>query len=45
MAGRAPGDRDEVLILPGDAHAQAICETGQGEKLMRAILKLLKGNG
>jgi len=45
MAEEAPGDRNKVLILPGDAHAQAIFETNQGEKLMRAILKLLKENG
>jgi hypothetical protein len=45
MAEEAPGDRNEVLILPGDAHAQAIFETNQGEKLMRTILKLLKENG
>ncbi len=30
MAEEAPGDRNEVLILPGDAHAQAIFETNQG---------------
>lgn len=45
MAEEAPGDRNEVLILPGDAHAQAIFETNQGERLERAILKLLKESG
>lgn len=45
MAEEAPGDRNEVLILPGDAHAQAIFETNQGERLMQAILDLLKESG
>ncbi len=45
MAEVAPGDRNEVLILPGDAHAQAIFETNQGERLMQAILELLKESG
>ena len=45
MAEEAPGGRNEALILPGDAHAQAIFETDQGERLMRAILKLLIESG
>ncbi len=45
MAEEAPGSRNEVLILPGDAHAQAIFESDQGEKLMRTILERLEGNG
>ena len=45
MAERAPGSRNEALILPGDAHAQAIFETDQGERLMRAILERLRDNG
>jgi hypothetical protein len=44
MAEEAPGDRNEVLILPGDAHAQAIFETSQGERLMQAILETLNEN-
>ena len=44
MAERAPGSRSEALILPGDAHAQAIFVTDGGERLMRAILTRLKGN-
>ena len=44
MAERAPGTRNEALILPGDAHAQAIFGTDQGWKLMRAILERLKDN-
>ena len=44
MAERAPGSRSEALILPGDAHAQAIFGTDGGERLMRAILTRLKGN-
>lgn len=42
MADRAPGSRNEALILPGDAHAQAIFETDQGERLVRAILERLR---
>jgi pimeloyl-ACP methyl ester carboxylesterase len=42
MGDEAPGDRNEVLILPGEAHAQAIFETNQRERLMRAILDQLK---
>jgi len=45
MAEEAPGGRNKALILPHDAHAQAIFETDQGERLMRAILKLLKESG
>lgn len=45
MAGEAPGSRNEALILPGDAHAQAIFASDQGEKLMRTILERLEGNG
>ncbi len=44
MAESAPGSRNEALILPGDAHAQAIFGTDQGERLMRAILERLKDN-
>ncbi len=44
MAESAPGSRNETLILPGDAHAQAIFGTDQGGKLMRAILERLKDN-
>jgi pimeloyl-ACP methyl ester carboxylesterase len=42
MAEEAPGDRNDVLTLPGDAHAQAIFETDQGERLMRAMIDLLE---
>lgn len=45
MAEEAPGGRNEALILPGDAHAQAIFETDQGEKLVQAILELLEKSG
>ncbi|MDQ3303099.1 MAG: alpha/beta hydrolase [Actinomycetota bacterium] len=45
MAEEAPGSRNDVLILQGDAHAQAIFETDQGDKLMRVILERLKDNG
>ena len=42
MARQAPGDRNEALVLPGDAHAQAIFDTKQGDRLMEAILKRLR---
>lgn len=45
MAEEAPGSRNDALILQGDAHAQAIFETDQGDKLMRVILERLKDNG
>lgn len=38
MADEAPGADNEALILPGDAHAQAIFETEQGDELLQAIL-------
>ena len=44
MAQQAPGSRNEALILPGDAHAQAIFETDQGERLTRIILERLRDN-
>ena len=42
MADEAPGDRNEALILPGGAHAQAIFQADEGERLMRAILERLE---
>ena len=42
MAEEAPGDRNEVLVLPGDAHAQAVFETDQGERLTQAVLERLE---
>ena len=45
MAEEAPGNRNEALILPGDAHAQAIFESDQGERLTRTILERVKDNG
>ena len=42
MAREAPGEQNEALILPGDAHAQAIFQTEEGNHLMRAILKRLE---
>ena len=45
MAEEAPGSRNEALILPGDAHAQAIFESNGGERLMRAILDRLEDDG
>jgi pimeloyl-ACP methyl ester carboxylesterase len=34
-------DPKELVILDGSAHAQALFETGQGERLMREILRFL----
>lgn len=42
MAREAPGDQNEALILPGDAHAQAIFRTEEGDRLMQAILERLE---
>ncbi len=38
----AAGEENEVEILPGDAHAQHIFNTEQGESLMRLILGRLE---
>lgn len=43
MADESPGDRNETLILPGSAHAQAIFESDQGDVLVDAILTFLDG--
>ena len=45
MAGEAPGDRNEALILPGDAHAQAIFQTEEGVRLMQVILERIEEYG
>ncbi len=45
MADEAPGDQNEALILPGDAHAQAIFQTEEGERLMRALVERLEEYG
>lgn len=45
MAEETPWDRNEALILPGDAHAQAIFETEEGERLTQAILDRLDEYG
>lgn len=45
MAEEAPGDWNEALILPGDAHAQAIFETEEGERLTQATLDRLEEYG
>ena len=42
MADEAPGDENEALILSGDAHAQAIFQTEEGERLMQVILERLE---
>ncbi|MBA3474907.1 MAG: alpha/beta hydrolase [Rubrobacter sp.] len=45
MAEEAPGDRNEALILPGSAHAQAIFRTEEGDRLMQTILERLEEHG
>ena len=45
MAEEAPGDRNEALILPGSAHAQAIFRTEEGDRLMQTILTRLEEHG
>ncbi|MGI9049359.1 MAG: hypothetical protein ACR2GU_08325 [Rubrobacteraceae bacterium] len=45
MAKEAPGDRNQALILPGSAHAQAIFETDQGNRLLQRIIKRLHKYG
>jgi enterochelin esterase-like enzyme len=45
MAEEAPGDRNEVLILPGSAHAQAIFRTEEGDRLMQTILEWIEEYG
>ncbi|MBA4115814.1 MAG: DUF2064 domain-containing protein [Rubrobacter sp.] len=42
MGKEATGDQNKVLVLHGDAHAQAIFETNQGGELMQAILERLQ---
>jgi pimeloyl-ACP methyl ester carboxylesterase len=44
MAKDAPGGKNEALILSGDAHAQAIFDGDQGDKLLQAIIKRVKEN-
>jgi hypothetical protein len=45
MADEAPGDENEALILSGDAHAQAIFQTKEGERLMQVILERIEAYG
>ena len=42
LAESAPGDENEAQILPGDAHAQNIFDTDQGEPATQAILERLE---
>ena len=37
MAQEAPGDNNEALVVGGDAHAQAIFDSSQGDRLLKAI--------
>ena len=45
MAEEAPGNSNEALILGGDAHAQAIFETPQGDRLLQAITERVRRYG
>lgn len=45
MAEEAPGDRNETLIVGGDAHAQAIFDTPQGDRLLQTITERLRQYG
>ncbi len=45
MAEEAPGDRNEALIVGGDAHAQAIFDTPQGDRLLQTITERLRQYG
>lgn len=42
FAEQAPGDDNLALILPGDAHAQAIFTTDHGPRLMAVVLERLE---
>ena len=42
MTQEAPGENNEALILHGDAHAQAIFDSDQGDRLMQAMLDRLQ---
>lgn len=42
LARSAPGERNDVLLLPGDAHAQNIFDSAQGERLTRTLLERLE---
>jgi pimeloyl-ACP methyl ester carboxylesterase len=41
LAEAGPGDRNEALLLPGTAHAQAIFDSDQGDRALRAIRERL----
>ena len=45
MTQEAPGENNEALILPGDAHAQAIFDSDQRNRLMQAMLERLQQYG
>lgn len=42
MAEEAPGDANRVVIIPGDAHAQATFDNPEGEQLLDAIMMFLE---
>ncbi len=45
MAEEAPGAENEALLLPGDAHAQAIFQAEEGERLTQTIVERLEEYG
>jgi pimeloyl-ACP methyl ester carboxylesterase len=42
MADKAPGDRNEILAVPSDAHAQAIFDGDSADRIMQEILDRLE---
>lgn len=45
IAEEAPGDRNETLVVPGSAHAQAILDGDSADRVMREILDRLERFG
>ncbi len=45
MAKDAPGDENKALILDSGAHAQAIFDTDQGDKLLQTLIERLREYG
>ena len=44
-AEEAPRDRNEALILPGSAHAQASFRTEEGDRLTQSVLERIEEYG
>ena len=41
LADASPGDDNEVLLVPGSAHAQNVFDTDQGDAVLAAVLERL----